>query len=139
MTNTWLPADFTVDGQTGFGRDFRGQWVAADEPDPNRRAARVQDQVARLVRDYLAASNLTQGEFATRIDMPRSKFNRLLNGAVWASLPDLERLLGGCGETMASVAWAIGDSSQQPEKIRAVIAQYLHGQLAMLEGDTART
>lgn len=114
-------------------------WSAPGDPDPARRAARVQDQVSRLVRQYLKAEGLTQKRFARQIGMDVPKVSRLLTGAMWASLTDLETLLGGCGETLTSVALAVGDGSHQSPRVKRVIAAYLREQLVKVEEETAHS
>lgn len=122
-----------------FGWSDVAPWSGPDDPDPRRRAARVQDQVARIVRLHLKAAAITQHQFAESIDMDRPKLSRLLTGAMWASLIDLEALLGGCGATLTSVSLAIGDGSHQSSQVKRIIASYLRDQLAKVEAETART
>lgn len=114
-------------------------WGSPDDPDPARRAARVQEQVARFVRAHLKAQRLSQKQFAKLVGMDEPKVSRLLTGAVWASLTDLECLLGGCGQTLTSVALAIGDAAHQPPRVKKVIAAYLRAQLAQVEGETSHS
>lgn len=114
-------------------------WSGPGDTDPARRAARVQDQVSRFVRQYLKVEGLTQKRFARRIGMDIPKVSRLLTGAMWASLTDLETLLGGCGETLTSVALAVGDGSHQSPRVKRVIAAYLREQLAKVEEETSHS
>ena len=119
--------------------DESAAWSGPDDPDPERRAARVQDQVARIVRLRLKADGITQTEFARSIGMDRPKVSRLLTGAMWASLIDLEMLLGGAGATLTSVSLAIGDGSHQSARVKKIIGAYLRDQLAKVEEESART
>ena len=118
----------------GFGHVEGELWGGPDDPDPAARAARVQDQVSRLVNQYLKLAKVTQSRFADEIGIPRPRLNRLLKGAWWARLPELEQMLGGCGSSMAAVSWAIGEGHRQPEVIQRIIATYLHEQLTKVEG-----
>lgn len=135
----WSPDSYVEGDFVVFGGSDPGAWGGPDEPNPVSRAARIQDQVARFIREHLGVTKETQIEFATRIGMPRAKLNRLLHGREWARLHELERMLDGCGQTMTSVSWAIGDVSRQPERVRLIIAEYLHEQLAKVEEGTVRT
>lgn len=122
-----------------FGVSDTPAWSGPDDPDPERRAARIQDQAARIVRLRLKADSITQKEFAKRVGMDRPKVSRLLTGAMWASLIDLEVLLGGCGATLTSISLAIGDGAHQSARVKKVISSYLREQLATLEEETAHT
>lgn len=121
-----------------FGSSDTQPWSGPDDPDPERRAARIQDQAARIVRLRLKADGITQKEFAKRIGMDRPKVSRLLTGAMWASLVDLEMLLGGAGATLTSVSLAIADGSHQSTRVKKIISSYLQEQLAKVEEETAR-
>ncbi|MFF7291633.1 helix-turn-helix domain-containing protein [Microbacterium sp. NPDC008134] len=121
-----------------FGQNDVSPWSGPDDPDPERRAARIQDQASRIVRLRLKADGITQQEFAQRIGMDRPKVSRLLTGAMWASLIDLETLLGGCGATLTSVSLAIGDGTHQSARVKKVISSYLREQLEKVEEETAR-
>ncbi|MGN7948556.1 helix-turn-helix domain-containing protein [Microbacterium sp. 22215] len=112
-------------------------WSGPDDPDPERRAARIQDQAARIVRLRLKADGITQAQFAESIGMDRPKVSRLLTGAMWASLIDLEILLGGCGATLTSISLAIGDGSHQSTRVKKIISSYLREQLAKVEEENA--
>lgn len=138
MTDTHEPSFYVSGFLNGFGHVDGETWGGPDDPDPVARAARVQDQVAREVNGYLKANKVSQSTFAESIGIPRPRLNRLLNGAWWARLPELEQMLGGCGSSMAAVSWAIGEGHRQPDAIQRVIATYLHEQLTKVEG-SART
>lgn len=138
MGDVDAPARYVQGFLNGFGHVDGALWGGPDEPDPAARAARVQDQVAREVNVFLKANKVSQGAFAETISIPRPRLNRLLNGAWWARLPELEMMLGGCGSSMTQVSWAIGEGHRQPEAIQRVIATYLHEQLTKVEG-SART
>lgn len=71
--------------------------------------------------------------------MDRPKVSRLLTGAMWASLIDLEVLLGGAGATLTSVSLAIGDGSHQSTRVKNIISSYLREQLAKVEEETAHS
>lgn len=118
--------------------DQTAAWSGPDDPDPERRAARIQDQTSRIVRLRLKADGITQQEFADRVGMDRPKVSRLLTGAMWASLIDLETILGGCGATLTSISLAIGDVSHQSTRVKKVISSYLREQLAKVEAETVR-
>ncbi|WP_270411029.1 helix-turn-helix domain-containing protein [Microbacterium maritypicum] len=138
MNDSHEPNVYVEGALNGFGRIDGKLWGGPEHPDPLARAARVQDEVARIVNAYLKLNKITQGAFADDIGIPRPRLNRLLKGAWWARLTELEQMLGGCGASMAQVSWAIGDGGQQPEAIQRVIATYLHEQLSLVEGN-ART
>lgn len=122
-----------------FGQNDSPPWSGPDDPDPVRRAARIQDQVARVVRLRLKFDGITQAQFAASIGMDRPKVSRLLTGAMWASLVDLEALLGGAGATLTSISLAIGDGSHQSSRVKSIIGSYLRDQLAKVEEETSRT
>lgn len=134
-----LPDSYVLGEQSVFGDAIPGAWGGPDDPDPISRAARIQDQVVRFVRDYLQNAKVSQGEFASLIGLPREKLNRLLRGREWARLHELERMLGGCGHTMTSVSWAIGEGAHQPEVVRSAIATYLSERAEQLAAGTSRT
>lgn len=136
MDSRYPPAHFTPDYYE-FGDNRFGPWSGPDDPDAEARAARVQDQVARFVRRHLKLHSLTQKEFAARTGFDRPKLSRLLTGAMWASLTDIELMLGECGATLTSVALAIGDGSHQSPRVKKIIAAYLHEALAKVEEETA--
>lgn len=138
MDDVYEPSHYVRGLLNGFGHVDGARWSGTDDPDPVARAARVQDQVAREVNAYLKANRISQSAFAELIGIPRTRLNRLLKGAWWARLPELEQMLGGCGSSMAQVSWAIGEGHRQPEMIQRVIATYLHEQLTKVEGN-ART
>lgn len=138
MDDVYEPSFYVEGALNGFGFIEGALWGAPDNPDPVARAARVQDQVARTVNEYLKGNRVTQSAFADAVGISRQRLNRLLNGAWWARLPELEQMLGGCGSSMAQVSWAIGEGRRQPEAIQRVIATYLHEQLTKVEGN-ART
>lgn len=121
-----------------FGQNDVAAWSGPDDPDPERRAARIQDQAARIVRLHLKAAGITQQEFADRVGMDRPKVSRLLTGAMWASLIDLETILGECGATLTSISLAIGDGSHQSARVKRIISSYLREQLEKVEEETAR-
>lgn len=133
------PPSHHVPAYERFGSSDVPAWSGPDDPNPERRAARIQDQVARIVRLRLKADGVTQKEFARRIGMDRPKVSRLLTGAMWASLIDLEALLGGCGATLTSVSLAVGDGSHQSTRVKQIISSYLREQLAKVEEETVRT
>lgn len=114
-------------------------WGAPDDPSPERRAARLQLRVAMVVIEWLRVQRVTQTEFAAKIGMDRAKLNRVLHGMSWASLIDIERLLGGCGETLMSISLAVGDGPHQPAAVKRVIRAYLREQLAMVAEESAHT
>lgn len=122
-----------------FGAVDAPPWSGPDDPNAERRAARIQDQAARIVRLRLKADGITQKEFARRVGMDRPKVSRLLTGAVWANLIDLETLLGGCGATLTSISLAIGDGSHQSARVKKIIGSYLREQLAKVEEEIAHT
>lgn len=134
LPDFYVPGDLSV-----FGDAASGLWGGPDDPDPVSRAARIQDQVAGFVRDHLRGSKMSQGEFATLVGLPREKLNRLLRGREWARLHELERMLGGCGHTMTSVSWAIGEGAHQPEVVRGAIAMYLSERAEQLAAGISRT
>ena len=139
MTPEPVPADYAADLLSGFGMLDAPTWGGPDDPDPVRRAARIQEQVARSVKAHLRATKTTQGALAETVGLPRSKVNRLLSGQDWARLYELERLMGAVGETMASVMWAVSGADRQPQAVRNIIAAYLHEQLAQVEAGNVRT
>lgn len=132
-----LPERYARTG--AFGRTHAKPWSGPDDPRPERRAALVQDQVARFVRAHLARESISQTEFAKRIGMDRPKLNRLLNGTMWASLTDIESLLGECGATLTSIALAVGDGSHQSPRVKKIIASFLEEALAKVQEEIART
>lgn len=138
MDFRYPPSNLVPEGYE-FGDNRFGPWSGPDEPDAETRAARVQDQVARFVRRHLKLHGITQKEFAARIGVDRPKVSRLLTGAMWASLTDLELMLGECGATLTSVALAIGDGSHQSPRVKKIIAAYLHEALAKVEEEIVRT
>lgn len=131
--NHHLPED------SRFGQSDTPTWSGPDDPDPERRAARIQDQASRIVRLRLKADGISQSQFAAKIGMDRPKVSRLLTGAMWASLIDLEMLLGGCGATLTSVSLAIGDGSHQSTRVKKIISSYLREQLEKVEEETPHT
>lgn len=135
MSNAYEPSAYVEGLLNGFGFVDGDLWGGPDNPDPAARAARVQDQVARIVNEHLKANKITQSAFADDVGIPRQRLNRLLKGAWWARLPELEQMLGGCGSSMAQVSWAIGEGHRQSEAIQRVIAAYLHEQLSKVEGN----
>lgn len=133
------PPNHHVPDYERFGSSDTPAWSGPDDADPERRAARIQDQAARIVRLRLKADGITQAQFAASIGMDRPKVSRLLTGAMWASLVDLETLLGGCGATLTSISLAIGDGSHQSAQVKKVISSYLREQLAKVEEESAHT
>ncbi|MFJ2543062.1 helix-turn-helix domain-containing protein [Microbacterium sp. NPDC087589] len=138
MDFRYPPSHFTPD-YVEFGDNRFDPWSGPDDPNAEARAARVQDQVARFVRRHLKLHGITQKEFAATIGIDRPKVSRLLTGAMWASLTDLELMLGECGATLTSVALAVGDGSHQSPRVKKIIASYLQEALAKVEGEIART
>lgn len=132
------PPNHHLPESSRFGQSDTPGWSGPDDPDPERRAARIQDQASRIVRLRLKADGVSQTQFAKAIGMDRPKVSRLLTGAMWASLVDLETLLGGCGATLTSVSLAIGDGSHQSARVKRVISSYLREQLEKVEEETAR-
>lgn len=139
MLDFRYPPNHHVPDYEPFGSSETPAWSGPDDPDPVRRAARIQDQAARIVRLRLKADSITQKEFAAAIGMDRPKVSRLLTGAMWASLIDLEMLLGGAGATLTSISLAIGDGSHQSTRVKSIISSYLRDQLAKVEEESVRS
>lgn len=125
--------------RAAFGLEGEPAWGGPDAPSPHARAARVQDLVARAVRRHVRENGTTLSEFARKIDMDRARLSRLLGGRQWASLVDIEVLLGACGETMTSLALDVGDGSHQAPRVQRIITAYLRGQLQTVEAGTVHS
>lgn len=137
MSDSRFPPNHHVPLLTVFGDPDMRPWFSPDEQDAEVRAAGIQDQAARFVRIFMKAHKLSQAQFATEIGMDHPKLSRLLTGAMWASLIDLETILGGCGTTLTSISLAVGDGSHQSPRVKRIISSYLREQLAKVEEETA--
>ncbi len=124
--------------RAAFGLEGKPAWGGPDNPSPHARAARVQDLVARAVRRHVRENGTTLTEFAKKIDMDRARLSRLLGGRQWASLVDIEVLLGACGETLTSLSLDVGNGSHQAPRVQRILTAYLREQIQLVEAGSVR-
>ena len=117
-----------------FGR-VNADWSEPATPQAaaRARAAQMQHQAAIHARAFLSSRQQTQGQLAERLGWRRERLSRVLLGQVWATLTDLEEILGACETDIAGITFASLPPSDRFDPMKQIVAGYLRDQLRKIE------